>query len=68
MGLPKAQPVGQVGIRGLAIFPEGYKLEDKVQMFVGKGCRAAYMPSSPTQVYWFLVWNDLSQGEFLFIL
>ena len=67
MGLPKPQPVGQVGIRGVAIFPEGHKLEDKFQLFMGMGCRTAFIPVSPTKVGWFLVWNDSPQGELFFL-
>ncbi|KAG0626499.1 hypothetical protein M758_2G131400 [Ceratodon purpureus] len=62
MGLQKAQSVGQVGIRGMAIFPEGHKFEEKAQLFLGKGCRTAYLPTSPTKVFWFIVWNDSSEG------
>jgi 2-polyprenyl-6-methoxyphenol hydroxylase-like FAD-dependent oxidoreductase len=63
MGLQKPEAVGQVGVRGMAIFPEGHKFEDKAQLFVGKGTRTAYLPTSPTKVFWFLVWNESAQGE-----
>ncbi|KAG0624132.1 hypothetical protein M758_3G226500 [Ceratodon purpureus] len=62
LGLPKPQPVGHIGIRGMAVFPEGHKLDYTVRLFVGKGCRAAYIPASPTNVSWFFVWNDSPEG------
>lgn len=62
MGLEKAQPVGQVGIRGMAVFPDGHKFEDKTYYSVGKGIRMAIVPSNATKVYWFVLWNDWSEG------
>lgn len=65
MGLPRAQAVGYVGIRGMAEFPNGHKFQDKAHLFVGTGNRTAYLPSSPTEVFWFLTWNESSQGNFI---
>ncbi|KAG0569744.1 hypothetical protein KC19_6G113200 [Ceratodon purpureus] len=62
MGLQKAQPVGNVVIRGMANFPGGHTFENKVQFFVGKGTHTAILPSSSTKVFWSLVWNDWSEG------
>jgi len=62
MGLEKPLPVGQVGIRGMAIFPDGHKFEEKTLYSVGRGSRTAIFPSSATKVYWFVLWNDCSEG------
>lgn len=63
IGLEKAELVGHVGIRGLAVFPDGHKFEEKSLYYVGKGARCAILPSSATKVYWFAIWNDWSEGK-----
>lgn len=65
MGLPKAQAAGCAAIRGIAEFPNGHKFEDKAHLFVGTGTRTAYLPSTPTEVFWFLTWNESSQGKLI---
>ncbi|KAG0606254.1 hypothetical protein M758_9G125700 [Ceratodon purpureus] len=62
MGLKKAELVGQVGIRGMAIFPNGHKFEDKVYYTVGKGTRSAIAAVNDTKIYWFILWNDWGEG------
>jgi len=62
MGIEKAVAIGTIAIRGVAIFPDGHKLEDKAYFYVGNGTRSALLPSTSTKVYWFIVWNDWSEG------
>ena len=68
MGIEKTVAIGTVVIRGLAIFPDGHKFEDKVYYYVGKGSRSAILPSTSTKVYWFFVWNDSSEGKHVYLL
>jgi 2-polyprenyl-6-methoxyphenol hydroxylase-like FAD-dependent oxidoreductase len=65
MGLPKAKIVGQVAVRGLAVFPDGHNIKPEMHYYVGKGTRGAVVPISTTKVYWFVNWNDWSSGTFL---
>lgn len=62
MGLEKPQLVGQVAIRGMAVFPDGHKYEAKTHYFVGKGVRFSIFPMSATKVYWFVNVNSCAQG------
>jgi 2-polyprenyl-6-methoxyphenol hydroxylase-like FAD-dependent oxidoreductase len=64
MGLPKAKIVGQVSVRGLAVFPDGQNFKPEVHYYVGKGTRSGVVPISTTKVYWFVNWNDWSSGPF----
>lgn len=65
MGLQKAQLVGQVAIRGMAVFPDAHKFEDKVYYTVGKGTRSGIVTMNDTKIYWFILWNDWGEGEVL---
>ncbi|KAG6554168.1 hypothetical protein Mapa_004084 [Marchantia paleacea] len=55
MGLAKPRYVGQVGNRGLAVYPAGQPYGDKGRQFIGRGVRAGWVPISATKVYWFVV-------------
>lgn len=68
MGIEKTVAIGTIAIRGLAIFPEGHTLEDKAYSYVGNGARSALVPSTSTKVYWFIVWNDWSEGKYITLL
>ncbi|KAG6547622.1 hypothetical protein Mapa_011071 [Marchantia paleacea] len=63
MGLAKTRYVGQVGIRGVAVYPAGQPYGDKVRQFLGRGVRAGLAPISSTKVYWFMVYNRSSPGN-----
>lgn len=62
MGLAKTRYVGQVGIRGVAVYPAGQPYGDKIRQFLGRGVRAGLAPISSTKVYWFMVYNRSSPG------
>ncbi|CAM6046107.1 unnamed protein product [Sphagnum compactum] len=64
MGLPKAKIVGQVSVRGLAVFPDGQNFKPEVHYYVGKGTRGGVVPISTTKAHWFVNWNDWSSGPF----
>ncbi|CAK9211090.1 unnamed protein product [Sphagnum troendelagicum] len=64
MGLPKAKIVGQVSVRGLAVFPDGQNFKPEVHYYVGKGTRGGVVPISTTKASWFVNWNDWSSGPF----
>jgi hypothetical protein len=63
MGLEKPQLVGQVEIRGMAVFPNGHKFEDKMLLTVGKGSRSAIITVNDSKVYWFVLWNGWGEGQ-----
>lgn len=46
----------------MAVFPDGHKFEKRTLYSVGKGIRTGILPSSATKVYWFVLWNDCSEG------
>ncbi|KAL3834982.1 hypothetical protein ACJIZ3_009718 [Penstemon smallii] len=62
MGFSDARYVGHCAFRGLAFYPDGQPLEPKVNYVYGRGVRAAYVPVSPTKVYWFVCFNKPSPG------
>ncbi|XP_024402826.1 monooxygenase 2 isoform X2 [Physcomitrium patens] len=62
MGLENAQAVGQVAIRGMAMIPNGHKLEPNVNYFLGKGTSSAFLPVNTTKAYWFIIKNQSETG------
>ncbi|KAL3650205.1 hypothetical protein CASFOL_006608 [Castilleja foliolosa] len=62
MGFPDPRYVGHCAFRGLGYYPNGQPFELKVTYVYGKGVRAAYVPVSPTKVYWFVCFNSPSPG------
>ena len=65
MGLEPAQRMGQTGIRGMAVFPDGHKFGDKGNYFVGRGVRSSMVTINDNKVYWFVIWNDWGEGEYI---
>ncbi|KAL0331498.1 UNVERIFIED_CONTAM: Monooxygenase 2 [Sesamum angustifolium] len=62
MGFRDPRYVGHCAIRGLGFYPNGQPFEPKVTYVYGRGVRAAYVPVSPTKVYWFVCFNSPSPG------
>ncbi|GFQ05477.1 fad-dependent urate hydroxylase [Phtheirospermum japonicum] len=62
MGFPDPRYVGHCALRGLGYYPNGQPFEPKVTYIYGRGVRAAYVPVSPTKVYWFVCFNSPSPG------
>ncbi|KAL0312931.1 UNVERIFIED_CONTAM: Monooxygenase 2 [Sesamum radiatum] len=62
MGFRDPRYVGHCAIRGLGFYPNGQPFEPKVTYVYGRGVRAAYVPVSPTKVYWFVCFNRPSPG------
>ncbi|XP_015952282.1 monooxygenase 2 isoform X1 [Arachis duranensis] len=62
MGFHEPKYVGYCAIRGLATYSDGQPYEPRVNYFYGRGVRAAYVPVSPTKVYWFVCFNSPSPG------
>ncbi|KAM1101086.1 hypothetical protein ACFX13_007612 [Malus domestica] len=50
-----AEPVysGRWAVRGLAVFPEGHRLDYNVQQYVGLNRRAGFVPLNDKEIYWF---------------
>ncbi|KAL8552840.1 hypothetical protein ACS0TY_001503 [Phlomoides rotata] len=63
MGFQNPRYVGHCAFRGLGFYPNGQPLEPKVTYVYGRGVRAAFVPVSPTKVYWFVCFNSPSPGE-----
>ncbi|XP_065621439.1 monooxygenase 2 isoform X2 [Quercus suber] len=62
LGLTTPVNSGRWAVRGLAIFPEGHRLDVDFQQFVTIGKRAAFAAINDKEVYWFLVGKS-SKGE-----
>ncbi|KAG8374651.1 hypothetical protein BUALT_Bualt10G0018200 [Buddleja alternifolia] len=62
MGFPEPRYVGHCAFRGIGFYPDGQPFEPKVTYLYGRGVRAAYVPISPTKVYWFVCFNSPSPG------
>ncbi|KAH7429543.1 hypothetical protein KP509_09G055300 [Ceratopteris richardii] len=52
---------GHVAIRGIAEYPDGHGLGDRVKQILGIGVRAGVAPMNANKVYWFVIFN--SSGE-----
>ncbi|KAM2000386.1 hypothetical protein COP2_007685 [Malus domestica] len=50
-----AEPVysGRWAVRGLAVFPEGHRLDYNVQQYAGLNRRAGFVPINDKEIYWF---------------
>ncbi|KAH7294310.1 hypothetical protein KP509_28G065900 [Ceratopteris richardii] len=57
LGLKEAHYAGYMGIRGVAMFPEGYTLKSVLSQSIGNGVRMGRFPLDSSRVYWFLVFN-----------
>ncbi|XP_071696500.1 monooxygenase 2-like [Rutidosis leptorrhynchoides] len=62
MGFSEPKYVGYCSFRGLANYPDGQPYESLVNYIYGRGIRAAYIPVSPTKVYWFVCFNSPVPG------
>jgi 2-polyprenyl-6-methoxyphenol hydroxylase-like FAD-dependent oxidoreductase len=54
LGLAEPVHSGRSGVRGLAIFPQGYGFKQEVHQFVDEGKRAGFVPLNDREFYWFL--------------
>jgi hypothetical protein len=63
LGLEKPKSIGQVEVRGMAKFDNGYNFPNLFRLFLGRTVRIAIFPMTTTKVYWFVVWKDSSEGE-----
>lgn len=62
MGFSEPKYVGYCAFRGLGEYPDGQPYEPRVNYIYGRGIRAAYVPVSPTKVYWFVCFNSPTPG------
>ncbi|CAK9213343.1 unnamed protein product [Sphagnum troendelagicum] len=62
LGLEKPKSIGQLGVRGMAEFHNGYNFPKLFRTFYGRTVRIGIIPMTATKVYWFVVWNDSSEG------
>ncbi|CAM6049375.1 unnamed protein product [Sphagnum compactum] len=62
LGLEKPKSVGQLEVRGMAEFHNGHNFPKLFRVFIGRTVRIGIMPMTATKVYWFVVWNDSSEG------
>jgi len=62
LGLEKPKSIGQVEVRGMAEFHNGYNFPKLFRFFLGRTIRMAIYPMTTTKVYWFVVWRDSSEG------
>ncbi|KAJ4966650.1 hypothetical protein NE237_018499 [Protea cynaroides] len=53
LGLKAPVGSGRSGIRGLAVYPQGHGFKHEVYQFVDQGKRAAYVPLTDKELYWF---------------
>lgn len=63
MGLEKPKTIGELQIRGMAVFLDDHGLGELWRTYLGTGVRISFVPMTPTKVYWFIVWADHSEGE-----
>lgn len=58
LGFSEAHYAGYIGIRGLAMFPDGgHKFPSALKQTIGRGVRIGCLPLDSKRVYWFLVFN-----------
>lgn len=62
MGFSEPKYVGYCAFRGLGEYSDGQPYESRVNYIYGRGIRAAYVPVSPTKVYWFVCFNSPAPG------
>ncbi|CAM6028643.1 unnamed protein product [Sphagnum balticum] len=62
LGLEKPKSVGQLEVRGMAEFHNGYNFPKLFRVFFGRTVRIGIIPMTTTKVYWFVVWKESSEG------
>jgi 2-polyprenyl-6-methoxyphenol hydroxylase-like FAD-dependent oxidoreductase len=62
LGLEKPKSVGQLEVRGMAEFHNGYNFPKLFRVFFGRKVRIGIIPMTATKVFWFVDWNDSSEG------
>ena len=67
LGLSAPIHSGRMGVRGLAVYPQGHGLNHQVQQFVHDGLRAGFVTLNSTEVYWFIVHKSSAKGMFSLI-
>lgn len=60
MGFKEPRYVGQIAIRGVAVYTEGHELKDAGRQILGRGVRVGLVPVDSNRVYWFVVFNSSS--------
>eukprot|EP00268_Persea_americana_P016923 TRINITY_DN18059_c0_g1_i8.p1 TRINITY_DN18059_c0_g1~~TRINITY_DN18059_c0_g1_i8.p1 ORF type:complete len:435 (-),score=74.25 TRINITY_DN18059_c0_g1_i8:98-1402(-) len=63
LGLSAPIHSGRMGVRGLAVYPQGHGLNHQVQQFVHDGLRAGFVTLNSTEVYWFIVHKSSAKGD-----
>jgi hypothetical protein len=58
LGLKKPTRIGQLETRGLAEFPNGHNFSNLFRMFYGKKITININTTTPTKVFWLVVWTD----------
>ena len=67
LGLKAPIHSGRIGVRGLAVYPQGHGFRHQVQQFVHDALRAGFVPLNSTDVYWFIVYKSSAKGMFSLI-
>ncbi|CAK9251732.1 unnamed protein product, partial [Sphagnum jensenii] len=63
LGLEKPKPIGQLEVRGMAEFHNGYNFPKFSRSFLGTTIWITIFPMTTTKVYWFVVWKGSSEEE-----
>ncbi|XP_062017051.1 monooxygenase 2-like [Rosa rugosa] len=62
LGLREPVLSGRSAARGLAVYPQGHGLEQKVRQYVGSGRRAGFVPLTDKEIYWFFTVTSPAKG------
>ncbi|KAK9271786.1 hypothetical protein L1049_002150 [Liquidambar formosana] len=65
LGFSKPIDSGRWAVRGLAVFPEGHGLKQEVHQFLDTGKKAAFLPLTEKEVYWFFAGQSTIKGEYM---
>ncbi|XXG64671.1 hypothetical protein AAC387_Pa05g2558 [Persea americana] len=63
LGLKAPIHSGRIGVRGLAVYPQGHGFRHRVQQFAHDALRAGFVPLNSTDVYWFIVYKSSAKGD-----
>ncbi|RWR82538.1 FAD-dependent urate hydroxylase [Cinnamomum micranthum f. kanehirae] len=63
LGLKAPIHSGRMGVRGLAVYPQGHGFEHRVQRFLHDALNAGFLPLNSTDVYWFIVYKSCVKGD-----
>ncbi|PRQ29363.1 putative salicylate 1-monooxygenase [Rosa chinensis] len=63
LGLREPVLSGRSAARGLAVYPQGHGLEQKVRQYVGSGRRAGFVPLTDKEIYWFFTVTSPAKGS-----